>query len=71
MRIIIHEYANGERYAYSTTNDGEFLADLEGTRRVGARIKAAVELSCDDNDDGKQAVERALQDAASWVKRAA
>jgi hypothetical protein len=64
MRIVVHEYADGGRTAYETSDDGgDYLGDLDGQRQVGKRICAFVEGACDSNEKG---MERLL-DALAWL----
>jgi hypothetical protein len=61
MRIVVHEYVNGDRCAYETSNDGGvYLRDLDGKRQVGAGISAFVETACEDNERGYDRVLDAL-----------
>jgi hypothetical protein len=64
MRVVVHEYAKGGRVAFETSDDGsEYLGEWDGTRRVGERICAFIEVDCDGNERG---VERLL-DALAWL----
>jgi hypothetical protein len=67
MRLVVHDYEDGDRYAYVTTNDGDFVRDVSGRRKPGARIKAEIEVAFDDNDEGRAAAEGSLRDALGWV----
>jgi len=71
MRIVIHHYVDGTRYAFQTTLDGKYQKDLDGTRKPGTRIRAAVEVECDDNDDGRKAALEDLDFARSKFDPAA
>lgn len=61
MRIVVHEYSDGTSYAYSTDDNGENEQAIKGERRPGARIQAAIEIVCDDNDRGRRAALDALE----------
>jgi hypothetical protein len=66
MRIAIHEYAEGGRTAYETSNDGAvFIGELEGSRKTGKRICAFIDAGCDDNDEG---FDRLLK-AMAWLTK--
>ncbi|MBI4820361.1 MAG: hypothetical protein HY791_29110 [Deltaproteobacteria bacterium] len=55
MRIVIHTYVDGTRYAFETTLEGVPVRDVEGIRKPGTRIRAAIEVECEDNDEGRKA----------------
>ncbi len=61
MRIVMNQYADGDKFAVQTATDGSVdECDLLGTRKVGARISAYVEVACDDNEKGLQRLEDSL-----------
>jgi len=65
MRLVVKKYADDGWSAVETTNDGgSFVGQLEGTREVGQRISAYLEVSCDDNEQGADR----LLDAISWLR---
>lgn len=70
MRIIIQHYENDQKYAYQTSDSGKFEKDIEGARQPGVRIKAVVEILCDNNDDGRKALLDTLEEASKIVKAA-
>jgi hypothetical protein len=61
MRIVINQYADGDKFVVETSNDGSVvLRELAGKRKPGARISAYVEIACDDNGKGLERVKESL-----------
>jgi hypothetical protein len=61
MRIVINQYADGDKFVVETSNDGSVvLRELAGKRKPGARISAYVEVACDDNSKGFERVKESL-----------
>jgi hypothetical protein len=62
MRIVMNQYADGDRFAEETATDGSVtMRDLLGERKVGARISAYAEVACDDTDKGLERLEDSLK----------
>ena len=70
MRIVMNQYADGDKFAAETATDGSVtLRDLFGQRKVGARICAYVEVACDDTDQGLKRLEESLEYLLGEVRR--
>jgi hypothetical protein len=70
MRIVMNQYADGDKFAVETATDGSVtMHDLLGERKVGARISAYVELACDDTDKGLERLENSLEYLLEEVRR--
>lgn len=64
MRVVVHEYARGGRAAYELSDDGgEYRGEWDGTLKVGERIRAFIDVGCDNNPAG---VER-LVETLAWL----
>ncbi len=64
MRLVVKKYADGGTFAVETTNEGRaVIKTLEGTRDVGERISAYIEVICDDTEGGADRLLAAL----SWL----
>jgi hypothetical protein len=64
MRLLVKEYAKGGRAASETSDDGgQVISDLVGPRKLGARLCAFIEVSCDNTEQG---VDRLLEGLA-WL----
>jgi hypothetical protein len=62
MRIVMNQYADGDKFAVETATDGSVVKrDLIGQRKVGARISAYVEVACDDNEQGLERLKESLE----------
>lgn len=62
MRIVINQYADGDKFAEETATDGSVATrDLLGTRKVGTRISAYAEVACDDTDKGLERLQKSLE----------
>ena len=62
MRFIVKKYDDGSMFAVETTDDGsEIVQSLDGSRKVGQRLSAFVEVLADDTADGIQRVHEALE----------
>jgi hypothetical protein len=70
MRIVMNQYADGDKFAVETASDGSVvLRDLTGQRRPGARISAYAEVACDDNEKGLQRLEESLEYLLAEVRK--
>jgi hypothetical protein len=70
MRVVVHEYANGQRFAYETTDDGgEYRATLDGKRLVGERICTFIETTCDGTETGYDRLLGALAWLTDEIKK--
>ncbi|MFO0969691.1 MAG: hypothetical protein U0793_29380 [Gemmataceae bacterium] len=70
MRIVMNQYADGEKFVVETANDGSLvLRDLVGQRRPGARISAYAEVACDDNDTGLERLQESLEYLLEEVRK--
>jgi hypothetical protein len=61
VHIVIHEYDDGHRYVFETDDRGENVRDLEGQRRPGKRIRAVLDMLCDNNKAGKETLLAAVK----------
>ena len=65
MRIGVHEYADGGRWAQEATHDRpRVVEELAGPEQNGAPVCAAFELACDEKDP--KSLQRLL-DALDWL----
>jgi hypothetical protein len=69
MRISFSTYADGDKSVVETTNDGDFIEQLDGSRKMGERLSVYVELICEDNVKGADRVLDALAWLAKEVER--
>jgi hypothetical protein len=70
MRIVMNQYAEGDKFAVETATDGSVaLRDLAGKCRPGARISAYTEVACDDTDKGLERLEESLEYLLEEVRR--
>jgi hypothetical protein len=70
MRIVINQYADGDKFAVETATDGsEVLRDLMGKRKAGARISAYVEVACDDTEQGLERLKESLEFLLEEVRK--
>lgn len=64
MRLVVKKYADGGTFAVETSNEGStIVGTLAGTRDVGKRISAYIEVICDDTEEGADRLLAAL----SWL----
>ena len=70
MRIVMSQYADGDKFASETATDGSVdQRDLLGKRKVGARISAYAEIACDDNEIGLERLENSLEYLLEEVRK--
>lgn len=70
MRIVMNQYAEGDKFAVETATDGSVaLRDLLGQRRPGARISAYAEIACDDTVKGLERLQEALAFLADEARK--
>jgi hypothetical protein len=70
MRIVMNQYADGDKFAVETASDGSVpLRDLTGQCKVGARISAYAEVACDDNEKGLERLEESLEYLLEEVRK--
>ena len=70
MRLVMNQYADGNKFAVETATDGSVvLRDLAGQRRPGARISAYVEVACDDNEKGLERLQESLEYLLEEVRK--
>jgi hypothetical protein len=70
MRIVMNQYANGDKFAVETATDGSVAqGELLGKRRVGERICAYVEVACDDNEKGSERLQESLEYLLEEVRK--
>jgi hypothetical protein len=70
MRIVMNEYADGDKFAVETATDGSVdQSDLLGKRKAGARTSAYVEVACDDNEKGLERLEDSLEYLQEEVRK--
>lgn len=62
MRMVVNQYANGDKFASESATDGSVvIRELLGRRQVGARISAYVEVACDDTEKGLERLKESLE----------
>jgi hypothetical protein len=70
MRIVMNQYADGDKFAVETATDGSVVQrDLLGQRRPGARISAYAEVACDDTEKGLERLQESLEYLIAEVRR--
>jgi hypothetical protein len=70
MRIVMNQYADGDKFAVETSTDGGHVErDLLGARKIGARICAYVEIACDDSEPGLERLQESLEYVLDEVRR--
>lgn len=70
MRIVMNQYAEGDKFAVETATDGSVaLHDLLGQRRPGARISAYAEIACDDTEKGLERLKESLEFLKAEVRK--
>lgn len=70
MRIVMNQYADGQKFAVETATDGSVpLRELLGQRKVGARIAAYAEVACDDNEKGLERLQESLEYLLEEVRK--
>lgn len=67
MQIVIHEYQDGSRYVFETDDHGKNVRGLEGERRPGQRIRAVLDMVCDNNKQGKETLLAAVKHGEELV----
>jgi hypothetical protein len=68
MRIVVKQYNNGQQYILETDNDAKSVITEEGSRQVGQRISAVIEVAADDNEKGMTEVLEAIKAIAGKVE---
>jgi hypothetical protein len=71
MHIVIYEYPDGSRYVFETDEYGNHLKDLEGRRLPGSRIRAVLDMLCDDNEEGRSTLLAAVKRGEQLVSERA
>ena len=62
MRIVIDQFADGDKFAVETSNDGrDVIKDLLGKRKGSGRISAYAEVACDDTEKGMARLQESLE----------
>jgi hypothetical protein len=62
MRFVVKKYEDGSMFAVEATDDGSaIIKSLAGSRQVGQRLSAFVEVLGDDTDDGARRISEALE----------
>jgi hypothetical protein len=62
MRFVVKKYEDGSTFAVETTDDGgAIIKSLAGSRQVGQRLSAFVEVLGDDTEDGARRINEALE----------
>ena len=70
MRIVMNQYADGDKFAVETATDGSVdQRELLGKRKVGTRISAYAEVACDDNEKGLERLEESLEYLLAEVRK--
>lgn len=70
MRIVMNQYAEGDKFAVETATDGSVVVrDLLGQRRPGARISAYAEVACDDTEKGLERLQESLDFLTAEVRK--
>jgi hypothetical protein len=70
MRVVLHEYADGGRYVYETTDDGsELVSEWLGPRKVGQRVSAYAEVGYQENGSGLERLLQAMDWLAAEIKK--
>jgi hypothetical protein len=70
MRIVMNQYAEGDKFAVETATDGSVVVrDLLGRRRPGARISAYTEVACDDTEKGLERLQESLAFLTDEVRK--
>ncbi len=70
MRYFVKKYADGDTFAIETSDDGTLVRKkLKGTRGVGKRISAYIDLIADNNVRGAEGVLEALTLLTSEIKK--
>jgi len=62
MRFVVKQYEDGHMFAVETSDDGSsILKPLKGSREVGKRLSAFVEVLGDDTEEGVNRIKEALE----------
>lgn len=62
MRIVVNQYADGDKYGAETATDGSVtLRDLLGKCKPGARLSSYTEVACDDTPKGLERLQESLE----------
>jgi hypothetical protein len=70
MRVVVHEYANGGQTTFETVDDGgELLAEWSGKYTVGERIRAWIDVGCDNTEQGVECLLAAMARLADEIRK--
>jgi di/tripeptidase len=62
MRFVVKTYDDGKAFAVEITDDGSSVVkSLKGSREVGQRLSAFVEVLGDDTEEGVARIKEALE----------
>jgi hypothetical protein len=68
MRFVVKTYEDGKAFAVEITDDGSsVIRSLKGSREVGKRLSAFVEVLGDDSAEGVARIKEALDYLAEIV----
>jgi hypothetical protein len=68
MRFVVKTYQDGKAFAVEITDDGSSVVkSLKGSREVGQRLSAFVEVLGDDTEEGAARIKEALEYLAEIV----
>jgi hypothetical protein len=72
MRFLVKVYEDGAMFAVETSDDGsQIVRPLAGSRDVGKRLSAFVEVLGDDTADGAGRIQEALRFLGQAVEQRA
>jgi hypothetical protein len=70
MRYLVKIYEDGSLFAIETSDDGSSIVrPLKGSREVGKRLSAFVEVLCDDTAEGMGRIQDALAFVSQTVSQ--
>ena len=70
MRMVMNQYADGDTFAFETTNDGSVvLSEMLGHRKAGGRLAAYTTFACDDTPQGLDRLQEGLEWLLEEVRR--